>query len=312
VRRGVRGVEEGVVALRERRRRGREREVVIKPPALDGARGFPERLGAFAVGADKPRMGDLSALTHGVTAIGEIRAATVGHPRLGSPIAQTGRVQDPPGDPPGFRGCYSAGHHRARGAGQQHQAPPLDAVQGEVPLPTITNPRVVGRRGVVGMGRRVLCGAGFPHVRHLRIELPLEGHEAPHRAHGNLRVAQPTPEATRACVRMARVQGIDGPPKRQPALPGWRLWGPAVVDQPGQGRSLEAGNPQLARGRRDVQDATAAALIPALRRALNDLDPGVVRVGMAVGVPQRSLPLGRWGTLVPQGVDGLVIGESRP
>jgi hypothetical protein len=60
-----------------------------------------------------------------------------------------------------------------------------------------------------------------------------------------------------------------------------------VVDQPGKVLRLEAGNPQIDRGRRDVQEATDAALIPALIIELNDLDPGVVRVGMAVVVPQR-------------------------
>jgi hypothetical protein len=261
---------------------------------------------AFALGADNPLMVDLSALTHGVKVIGAIRAATVGNHRLGSPRAQTGRVQDHQGDPPGFRGGSSAGPQRARVAVQHPNAPPLDSVHGEVHLPPLNTPLFVGSHGVVGMGRRVRCGAGFPHVRKIFRDLPIEGHDAPHRAHGNLRVAQQTPDAKLACVRMALVPVIDVQHTRQPDLPGWRLWGPAVVDQPGNVLSLEAGTPQRDRGRRDVPAATDAALLPALIIALHDRDPGGVRVGMAVVVLQRSLPVGRWGTRLPQGFAGLV------
>jgi hypothetical protein len=179
VRRGVLGGDAGLVHLRALRRRGRSRDLVIKPPARAVTMCVHEMRVACALGADKPLMVDLDALTHGVTVIGEIRAATGGNHRLGSPRAPTGRVQDQQCDPPGFRGCYSAGQQRARGAVQQTKAPPLDAVPGEVHLPTSHQPIGVGSHGFVGRGRRVLWGAGFPHVRHIVRELPSEGHDAP-------------------------------------------------------------------------------------------------------------------------------------
>jgi hypothetical protein len=171
----------------------------------------------------------------------------------------------------------------------------LTPVQGKVHLAAINKPILVGGCGFVGVGRRVLLGAGFPHVRNSIIDPPIQGHDAPHGAHGNFRVTQQTPDVKLAGIRMALLQMIDVKHERQPDLPGRRLRGPAVVDQPGKVFGLEAGDPQMDCGRRDVQEATDAALIPALIIELDDLDSGVVRVGMAVVVPQCQLSLRRWG-----------------
>jgi hypothetical protein len=60
-----------------------------------------------------------------------------------------------------------------------------------------------------------------------------------------------------------------------------------------------------------MQEATDAALIPALIIELDNLDAGVVRGRMAVIVPQRQFPLRGWEAVLPQGFDGFVIDAIR-
>ena len=56
-----------------------------------------------------------------------------------------------------------------------------------------------------------------------------------------------------------------------------------------------------------MQDAADAALRPALIRELQDLEPGVITIGLAVIVLQRQFALGCRGTVLPELFDGLII-----
>src|SRR4030095_312657 len=165
----------------------------------------------------------------------------------------------------------------------------------------------MGSCGLVGVGGRFGLGAGCTPVWHSVIELPIEGHDAPHGTHRNLRVAAQAPEANLPRIRMALLPVIDCQHEGQPDLPGRRFRRPAVVDQPRKMLGFEAGNPEMDRGGGDGQEATEAALIPALIVELDDLDAGIVEGRMAVIVSTRHSLLPGWEARLPQGFDGFVI-----
>jgi hypothetical protein len=70
---------------------------------------------------------------------------------------------------------------------------------------------------------------------------------------------------------------------------------------------LEALDPRIDRGPRDVQEATDAHLIPPAIVQLDDLEPRLIAVRMRVVVPQRQVPLTGDGTRLPERLDRLVV-----
>jgi hypothetical protein len=67
----------------------------------------------------------------------------------------------------------------------------------------VDKPILVGPRGFIGVGLRWEFGAAFAHMRDIVIDLLVEGHNPCDRPHGNLGVAQETPDPELAGIRMA-------------------------------------------------------------------------------------------------------------
>ena len=124
-------------------------------------------------------------------------------------------------------------------------------------------------------------------MRNIVIELPAEGHDPFDRADGYLRPRQQTPDPEPARIGVTLLEVIHREHQRQPNLTGWGLGPAALVHQTRTVFSLEARNPSIHCRTRDVQDATNTELIPALILELDDLDPGLIAVSLAVIASQR-------------------------
>ncbi len=81
----------------------------------------------------------------------------------------------------------------------------------------------------------------------------------------------------------------------------------AAVPQAGEVFGLEALDSRIDRGSRHVQDATDTDRIPPAIIELDDLQRGLIAVGMRVVVPQRQVPLTGDGTRLPERLDCLVV-----
>jgi hypothetical protein len=136
-------------------------------------------------------------------------------------------------------------------------------------------------------------------MRDIVIDLPVERHDPLHRAHRNLGARQETPDPEPAGIGMALWEVIHVHHEREPDFARRGLRCATLVHEARKVFRLEARNPPIHRRTRDVQDATDAELIPPLIIELDHLDAGVVRVWMAVVVPQRQFPLHRWQTMLP-------------
>ena len=75
---------------------------------------------------------------------------------------------------------------------------------------------------------------------------------------------------------------------RATRLSGREPWGEALVHQPREVLRFKAVNPPIDGRAGDVEDATDTALGPALIIQLDDLDPCLVAVALAVIVTQRQ------------------------
>ena len=107
--RGVVGLDEGLMALLELRRRAREGELIIIQPPLDVEMCLHEVLIALAFRALNRLMLNLQAATDGPKVVRRIGPATIGHEIPGRPITQTGRIEDHERHPGG-----SSTHHLFR------------------------------------------------------------------------------------------------------------------------------------------------------------------------------------------------------
>jgi insertion element IS1 protein InsB len=92
------------------------------------------------------------------------------------------------------------------------------------------------------------------------IDLPVEGHDAPHGAHGNLRVAEETPDAELPRIRMALLEVLDLQHEGQPDFPGGSLGGKALVHQPREVLRFKAVNPPIDGRAGDVDHHTGKVL----------------------------------------------------
>src|SRR5438128_6827680 len=146
----------------------------------------------------------------------------------------------------------------------------------------------MGSSRSVRMRPRVFGGVLGRSMGDILRDLPVEGHDAPHGAHGNLRVAEQTPDATLPRIRMALLEVRDFQHEWQPDFPGGSLGGEALVHQPREVLRFKALNPPIDGRAGDVEDPTDTALGPALIRELDDLDPRLVAVALAVIVTQRQ------------------------
>ncbi len=91
---------------------------------------------------------------------------------------------------------------------------------------------------MVGVGGRVCAHAGYRH------RPPVEGHNPGDRPHGNLEVAQETPDPELAGIRMAFLYVIHLNHEGQPDLPGRGFGGAALVEQTSKmlrGKPLDPG-----------------------------------------------------------------------
>lgn len=66
------------------------------------------------------------------------------------------------------------------------------------------------------------------------IDLPVEGHDAAHRTHRNIRSRSQTPEAKLPSIRMPLLQVVDVDHQREPDLARWHLRRAAFVLEPGK------------------------------------------------------------------------------
>ena len=104
--RGVVGLDEGLMARLELRRRAREGDLIIIQPPLDVDMGLHEVLIAFALRALNRLMLNLQAATDVLKVVRCIGSTAVGHEIPGRPRAQTGRIEDHERHPGG-----SSTHH---------------------------------------------------------------------------------------------------------------------------------------------------------------------------------------------------------
>ena len=99
---------------------------------------------------------------------------------------------------------------------------------------------------------------------------------------------------------MPLLEVIDLQHERQPDFAGRSLGGEALVHQPREVLRLKAVNPPIDRWAGDVEDPTDTALGPALIIELDDLDPRLVAVALAMIVAQRQCFLHGRLTLLPE------------
>src|ERR687885_2448498 len=114
------------------------------------------------------------------------------------------------------------------------------------------------------------------------IDLPVEGHDPFDRAHGEIRPPQQTPDPESSRIRMPLLEVIDLQHEWQPDFAGGSLGGEALVHETREVLRLKTVNPPIDRRARHVQDATDTVLRPALIIQLDDLDPCLVAVALAV------------------------------
>src|SRR5262249_26954412 len=156
--------------------------------------------------------------------------------------------------------------HRSRQDGpgvalEQEEAPPSDTLQRKVHHPAVNEPILMrsGRFLRMRLGRWFRLG--FPLMRDVIIDLPIEGHHPPDGAHGDILSGQETPDAELASVRMGLLEVIDLDHDWEPDL-AWGLGAGLAAQQPRKVLDFKAPNPAIDRGTRDLQKAADAALRP--------------------------------------------------
>src|SRR4030095_10684951 len=87
---------------------------------------------------------------------------------------------------------------------------------------------------------------------------------------------------------MALLEGINLQHEWQPDFAGVSLGGEALVHQPREVLRFKAVNPPIDSRAGDVAAPPDTALVPALIRELDDLDPRLVAVALAVIVTQHQ------------------------
>src|SRR5262249_4054703 len=129
----------------------------------------------------------------------------------------------------GLWGCSRPRQYGPRVALEQDEAPPSDALQRKVHHPSVNEPILMRAGGFIRMRLRWLFCLGFPLMRDIIIDLPIEGHHPPDRAHGDLLSGQETPDAELASIGMGFLEVIHLDHNWEPHLP-WGLW-PRLVAQ---------------------------------------------------------------------------------
>src|SRR5439155_23719663 len=141
------------------------------------------------------------------------------------------------------------------------------------------------------------------HVRDVGIDLPVERHDPLHGAHREVGFAAQTPTPKAARIGMPLLQMINLQHHREPRLARRGFRRGALVLETGQVVALEAGNPGVDGGTRDVQKPADTRLAPALKIELNDLEAGLDTLRITVIVKQRELlRRGHW-ELLPEPFD---------
>ena len=139
----------------------------------------------------------------------------------------------------------------------------------------------------------------------IRIEALIQGHDPPHRAHGDIGTLEETPHPEAASIGVVFLELIDLLHQREPHFAGMDFRGAAFVHQAHHVFRFTALDPGMDRRTRDMQDPTDALFGPPLRLASDHLQPGVRTVRVAVVVIEREFALRRWGALFPEMFDRL-------
>ena len=100
-------------------------------------------------------------------------------------------------------------------------------------------------------------------MRDIIIDLPIEGHHPPDRAHGDILSGQETPDAELPSIWMGFLEVIHLDHNREPHLPRG-LRARLVAQEARKVLGFKAANPAVDRRTRDVQKTTDAALRPPL------------------------------------------------
>jgi hypothetical protein len=160
--------------------------------------------------------------------------------------------------------------------------------------------------GFIGVWLRWFFRLCVSLMRDIIIDLSIEGHHPPDRAHGDILPGQETPDAELSSIGMGFLEVIHLDHDREPHLP-WGLRARLVAQEARKVLSFKAANPAVDRRTRDVQKATDAALRPPLILEFDDLKTALVALRMAVVGGQGQFTLHGWEALLPELFDRLVV-----
>jgi hypothetical protein len=262
---------------------------------------------AFPLRTHDRHMLDLEPPADRFKRVGGIGPATVRHEGLWGPIPDAGGVEDHQRSPCGFRWGHRA---REDGAGvplEDHDALPLDAVQGKVHLAAINEPILMAMLGLVGVRLRRLWPSGLGHVGNVIVHQFVSRHHTTNRADGDVRLRQQAPDPKLARIGMRLLEAIHLHHPRKPDFARWLLGAAFFVQEPRKVLGLEAPDPPIDRGPRHVQTPADTHLVPALIVEFDDLKAGLVAVRMGRGLPPRQGVLSHHRTLLPQLLGGFMV-----
>jgi hypothetical protein len=129
---GVVGLDEGLMPLLQLQGCGGQGQLIVVQAPLDVEVGFHEVLIALALRADDGLVPELQPSADRFNVGGGVGPATIRDQGLRDPIAQTGRIEHHERDPGGLGRGDRPGEHGPRGALEDDQAPPLDAVNPDI------------------------------------------------------------------------------------------------------------------------------------------------------------------------------------
>jgi hypothetical protein len=241
--------------------------------------------------ADDRLMIHAQAGTDCLEVIGGKGPAAVGNQRLRDAVADARRVEHHEGCPTAFGRGDRPGHHCARVPLEHDEAPPPDALGGEIHLAAIDEPVLMRPRGFVGMWLRWWFGALLGHMRNVLIDLLVDRQNAADGSRGDVRASQEAPDAELPGVGMALLQVIHLDHEGKPYLVRGR--GAALfVQERGEVVRLETGKPAIDGGARDVEKPADTTFVPALIKQSHHVQTALHPVGRAVIRPELKL-LGR-------------------
>ena len=306
MRRRIIGFDKGLGDPLELPWRGRSGELVVEQAALDVEMRFHPIEIAFPFGTLHRLVVNLQAHAHRFKLVGGEGPTAVRDERFRGAIAQTGRIEDHQGHPTGFRGCHRAREYSPRVAFEHNEAPPANALQRKVHHPSVNEPKLMRSGGFIRLRLRGFWRRVFPIMWDIIIDLPIEGHDPPDRAYGDILAGQQTPDTELPGIGMGFLEMIHVDHEREPDLPRGLRTG-LEAHEPGKVLGCTAANPAIDRRTRDVQKATDTALRPSLILEFDHLKAALVASGLAVVGGQGQRPVHRSGTLLPKLFDRLVV-----